>query len=148
MRFDCIYTTMSQTLRFRVSGPGGQAQDADDPEAVAKAVGDTALSDEDKVFIEGSVKRASHLRRERNAALVAECKADFLAKHGHFHCEECENDWREEYGPEIAAACFEAHHANTQVADMEDGHGSVKTDLKLLCANCHRAEHRKMKLAS
>ncbi|RIV85955.1 HNH endonuclease [Aurantiacibacter zhengii] len=102
--------------------------------------------DEDRKFVEGSAKRANHLLRERNRALVAEFKTAFRAKHGHFHCENCKNDWRDQYGEAIAEACFEAHHAVTQVADMLEDHQTTIADLQLLCANCHRAEHRRMRL--
>ncbi|MXO66230.1 hypothetical protein [Altericroceibacterium endophyticum] len=121
-----------------------KSQSGDASEAVDNALGDHTLTDEDRRFIEGSVYRAKHLKRERNRQLVTEFKEAFLRKHGSFHCEKCSRDWIEEYGESVAVACFEAHHQATQVAEMEDGHQSKLEDLQLLCANCHRAVHREM----
>lgn len=122
------------------------AKSGDSAADVAKEIGDVGLSAEDKTFIEGSKKRAQHLRRERNRELVREFKSQFLEKHGRFFCEECGEDWRAKYGKNIASSCFDAHHAATQVGEMDSGHESKLSDLQLLCANCHRAEHRRMKL--
>lgn len=133
-------------IHERADKPSAQAPAPDPPEAVEKALGGEKLSEEDKAFVEGSVKRASHLRRERNSELVASFKVAFLRDHGKFQCERCDRDWIDEYGSEVARACFEAHHAVTQVADMDPEHESKPEDLQLLCANCHRAVHREMKL--
>ena len=120
---------------------------SDDPREVAKILSD--IEDEEaRRFAEGSIARAKHLKRERNGKLIAAFKADFLLRNGHFFCEKCEKDWIAEYGEEVASACFEAHHAAVQVSEMPPGHESVIEDLELLCANCHRAEHRRMKLAA
>lgn len=133
-------------IHERADELAAQSPKIDPPEAVEEALGGQKLSEEDKTFVEGSVKRASHLRRERNSELIATFKAAILRDHGKFRCERCDRDWIDEYGPEVAKACFEAHHAVTQVAEMNPGHESKPEDLQLLCANCHRAVHREMKL--
>lgn len=119
---------------------------SDTKAAVDEALGTLSLTDEDLRFVEGSVRRAHHLRRERDRKLVALFKSNFRQKHGQLHCERCEQDWVSEYGQTVADACFEAHHHTTQVADMQNGHESKLEDLRLLCANCHRAAHRELKL--
>lgn len=122
------------------------AKSGDSSADVAREIGDVDLNSEDKIFIEGSKKRAQHLKRERNRMLVRKFKAHFVDQHGRFFCEECGEDWKVKYGTDIAASCFEAHHAATQVGEMGPEHESKIEDLKLLCANCHRAEHRRMRL--
>lgn len=163
VRFDFRHGKPIQLLKLRVTPSPVPApnlidpiqtraqirESADDPSASAEVK--TALdaldpTDEDRRFVEGSLRRVGHLRRERDSALVAKKRGQFLAKHGNFHCEACGNDWIELYGPEIAAGCFDVHHAATLVKDMEVGHISRVEDLMLLCANCHRAEHQRMRL--
>lgn len=111
------------------------------------ALDDIELGDEDEKFAEGSWKRSWHLKRERNRKLVEKKKEEFIAKHGRLHCEVCNDDLVDKYGATVAEACFDAHHEAIAVKEMVEGHESTVDDLKILCANCHRAEHRRMKLA-
>lgn len=122
------------------------APQGDAPEEIEEILEDIGLDDEDEFFVEGSKKRASHLKRERNPAATRKAKRRFIEKHGKLFCEHCRDDLIAGYGAEIAPSCFDAHHAQTQISDMEDGHKTNWKDLQILCANCHRAEHRRMKL--
>jgi hypothetical protein len=137
VRFDLQRGKPVQLLKLRVDAPPASTEPA----------GAIGPSEEDRWFAEGAPRRAEHLRRERDPALAALKREQFLEYHDHFHCEDCGEDWIAEYGPEVAAGCFEVHHAATKVSDMGEGHLSRIEDLRLLCANCHRAEHRRMKLA-
>jgi 5-methylcytosine-specific restriction protein A len=105
------------------------------------------LTDEERRWVEGSLKVAKHLRRERKAGLADAKKAEFTIRNGRLYCERCTIDPVKEYGTEAAIACIEVHHAKVQVADMDEGHETSLDDLECLCANCHRLIHRQMALA-
>lgn len=104
-----------------------------------------ALSEEDKVWAEGSPRLVTHLRRERGRGLAKAKKAEFIRKHGRLFCEKCKMDPKQVYGDEDGVACIEVHHHATEVAKMPDGHETRLEDLQCLCANCHRYVHRVMK---
>ncbi|MBX5145382.1 HNH endonuclease [Rhizobium lentis] len=107
---------------------------------------DLVPTDEERSWIEGNPKIASHLRRERHPGLAKKKRAHFIAEHGRLFCEDCKLDPAERYGPEAASACIEVHHHTTHVANMQPGHKTTMEDLKCLCANCHRVLHRKLAL--
>lgn len=100
----------------------------------------------DRVWAEGRTKLTTHLRRERGAGLSRAKKDDFIQQHGRLYCEHCLLDPDEVYG-EAGAACIEVHHREVQVSNMAEGHRTRLEDLQCLCANCHRVEHRRLKLA-
>lgn len=96
-------------------------------------------------WAEGSTRLVTHLHRERNRPLVQAKKAQFRAMHGELYCEECGLRPDETYGGQLGEACIEAHHL-TPVSQMAEGHVTHLDELQLLCANCHRVEHRRLKL--
>lgn len=51
---------------------------------------------------------------------------------GNVFCEVCKED------DEVA---LDVHHDNVEICNMEDGHLTKLTDLRVLCANCHRKVH-------
>ena len=53
----------------------------------------------------------------------------------------------EAYGGLHGTACIEVHHHAVQVEDMPEAHKTKLEDLQWLCANCHRVEHRLLKIA-
>lgn len=113
---------------------------------VEDAIEDVPITPEERRWIEGNLKFALHLNRERSGLLAQQFKADFRARHGKLFCERCDRDHIEAYGAEIADACFDAHHT-VPVAEMDEGHETTPDQLQLLCANCHRVTHREMALA-
>lgn len=109
----------------------------DDPVPAA----DAQVSNEDRIWSEGSPKLVVHLKRER-ASGVAQAKKDhFRQQHGHLFCERCQLNPTTTYG-DAGEACIEVHHREMQVAEMTDGHLTRLEDLQCLCANCHRVVHR------
>lgn len=52
---------------------------------------------------------------------------------GKVFCEVCKED------DEVV---LDVHHDNVEVCDMEEGHLTKLSDLRVLCANCHRKVHR------
>jgi hypothetical protein len=115
-------------------------------EEVESALSDLPHDVEDRGAIEGNLKIAIHLRRERDAGLAKRKKAAFVAEHGRLYCERCAFDPQEKYGSVVAMACIEVHHARVEVKDMEGCHETKLEDLECLCANCHRVTHRAMSL--
>tara|TARA_R110002124_G_scaffold164209_3_gene331555 strand:- start:6225 stop:7133 length:909 start_codon:yes stop_codon:yes gene_type:complete len=111
---------------------------------VEKALKDLPPDNEDLAAIEGNLKVARHLRRERASGLAKQKKAAFIEEHGRLFCERCKMIPVEVYGPVYGHACIEVHHALLQVKDMKAGHQTRLEDLQCLCANCHRITHREM----
>lgn len=132
----------------RQSGRPGQASyrkpTADE---VAAAVAEMPITDEERRWIEGNIKVAKHLRRERHPGLADAKKKQFGELNGRLFCERCSIDPVADYGTDAAVACIEVHHAKTTVADMDEGHETSLEDLQCLCANCHRLVHREMSIA-
>lgn len=103
------------------------------------------LTEDDRTWSEGSPKRVTHLRKERASGLAEAKKAEFLRLHGKLFCESCGLDPVSKFGPQHGPSLIEVHHDANMVANMVDGHLTRLSDLKRLCANCHRLEHSKLK---
>jgi hypothetical protein len=103
---------------------------------------------EDRRYAEGDLRIVDHFRRERrrNSAAVRDKRAAVRAANsGLLACEnpDCSVDWYERYTPKVAEAIFDIHHT-VPLAEMATDHETRIEDLICLCANCHRAEHRRM----
>lgn len=99
---------------------------------------------DETLWVEGRQKLVAHLRKERAAGLSRAKKSDFQNRHGKLFCELCLLDPMQAYG-EHGAACIEVHHHETSLAEMQEGHITKLDQLKCLCANCHRVEHRRLR---
>ena len=104
-------------------------------------------ADDDRRWAEGNPKRVAHVRRERAAGLAREKKAAVLAATGKLACEDCHFEPGAVYGPAFFDAGLEVHHTQP-LAQVPAGHKTSLADLKLLCATCHRIEHRRLALAN
>ncbi|TAU02194.1 HNH endonuclease [Rhizobium ruizarguesonis] len=124
----------------------GEARPKPNRTEITAELADFAPTEEERSWIEGNPKIASHLRRERHPGLAREKRAQFIAEHGRLYCEDCKLDPAEVYGQEAGSACIEVHHHRTHVANMQPGHKTSMEDLTCLCANCHRVLHRKLAL--
>ena len=103
----------------------------------------------DREWVEGTPRIRKHLCRERSAGLSEAKKAEFRRTHqGKLFCQKCQEDPVEKYGSDDAEACIEVHHSKVLVSKMEDDHVTKLADLECLCANCHRIEHRRLRLAT
>ncbi len=111
---------------------------------VTTAFKDMPPPPEDRAAVEGNIKLASHMRKERAQGLSKSKKAAFIAEHGRLFCERCGMDPVEVYGSALGIACIEVHHDAVQVKDMTPGHVTTLEDLRCLCANCHRVVHREL----
>ncbi len=113
-------------------------------------VASVGVDAEERSWIEGDKRMAAHLRteRKRSAKAAAAKRAAVRAiNDGRLACERCSNDWYVIYGKLIAEAIFDVHHT-IPLKDMDEGHETSVGDLLCLCANCHRAEHRHMVVAT
>ncbi|MDI2077961.1 hypothetical protein ABIF68_003515 [Bradyrhizobium japonicum] len=107
---------------------------------------DFSTSNEDRLWTEGKPRLVAHLRKERASGLAQAKKDSFLRKHGRLFCERCQMDPIAKYGGPHGLACIEVHHGAVLVEDMTEGHKTKLDDLECLCANCHRVEHRRIKI--
>jgi 5-methylcytosine-specific restriction endonuclease McrA len=113
-----------------------------------KAVASVPADPEERRWIEGNPRMAIHLRTERTRspkAVASKRTAVRAANEGRLACEHCATDWYAVYPPAIAEAIFDIHHT-IPLKDMGEEHETGIEDLLCLCANCHRAEHRRMAL--
>ncbi len=100
-------------------------------------------SAEDRSWVEGSTKRVSHLKRERQSGLAKAKKDAFIATHGKLFCERCKLDPIAAFG-EFGDACIEVHHI-IPLSEVEGQSRTQLQDLECLCANCHRIVHRELR---
>ncbi|MEO7691194.1 MAG: hypothetical protein ABIS51_18065 [Sphingomonas sp.] len=105
------------------------------------------LAAEDREWSEGQPKLVTHLKRERAPGLAGAKKRAFIRIHGQLFCEDCGLDPVAQFGSEFGEACIEVHHDRTEIADMGDGGTTTLSDLRCLCANCHRIVHAAMRRA-
>ncbi|NKJ40837.1 HNH endonuclease [Novosphingobium sp. SG720] len=113
-----------------------------------KAVASVPVEPEERRWIEGNPRMATHLRIERTRspkAAISKRAAIRAANEGHLVCEHCSTDWYAVYPHGIAEAIFDIHHT-VPLKDMGEDHETRIEELLCLCANCHRAEHRRMAL--
>jgi len=125
---------------------GGVPRPAPTELEIKSKIAEFIPTEEETTWIEGNPKIVSHLVRERQPGLAKKKRDEFLAEHGRLFCEDCQLDPVALYGEEVGTACIEVHHHRTHVAEMQPGHQSATTDLKCLCANCHRVLHRRLAL--
>ncbi len=98
----------------------------------------------DNEFREGSLQLKTHLRRERAWGLSKKKKAAFRAEHGRLFCERCRLEPEKEFGEKLGGAVIEVHHAAVAIGAMQSDHRTKLSDLKCLCANCHRLTHAEL----
>jgi len=111
--------------------------DAREGETIADGPAEPGITEAE----EGRVMTRRHLSRERNSTLVKARKQVALAKFGRLVCEACGFDFGVRYG-ERGEGFIECHHAKP-VHTIKSGEKTKLTDLRLLCANCHRMVHAK-----
>lgn len=103
-----------------------------------RIVSEAQLRQADEEFEEGSLRLKMHHYRERNSEAARQLKREALSK-GNLVCESCNINYYALYG-EKAIRVVECHH-EIPISSKEHGGKTKKSDLKLLCANCHRLAH-------
>jgi 5-methylcytosine-specific restriction enzyme A len=94
----------------------------------------------DEEGAEGRVLLRIHQRRERNRALVEKKKRKVLKETGKLACEVCDFDFAMAYG-DLGKGFAECHH-DRPVSEMSPGEKTKTSELRIVCANCHRMIHR------
>lgn len=107
--------------------------------AAAPATPAADISDDEEAE-EGRVLTRVHQARERNRSLVAKKKKKVLQDTGRLACEACGFDFSERYG-QLGKGFAECHHEKP-VSDLKPGEKTKLSDLRIVCANCHRMIHR------
>lgn len=92
-------------------------------------------------FPEGKEKERLHKYKERNPALIAIAKRNFIKKHGKLVCEICNFDFEKTYG-EIGNNFIEAHHS-VPISNLKKESKTKLSDIIMVCSNCHRMLHRR-----
>lgn len=119
-----------------------------DPETAKSELASLPPSAEERRWAEGDIRIVAHMKLERvrnHEAVEAKREAVRDANGGQLSCEHCDTDWYVLYGAEVAEGIFDIHHT-VPLSQMDEGHQTTIKDLLCLCANCHRAEHRRMAL--
>lgn len=95
---------------------------------------------EEPTIIEGGSKLATHMRYERNASLIKKIKAQALKENKMLNCVVCNFSFLAQYG-ELGLGFIEAHHIYP-LSEREGAQVTRKSDIALVCSNCHRMLHR------
>jgi 5-methylcytosine-specific restriction protein A len=93
--------------------------------------------DDDYEADESAIKVVAHRRRERDPGLVLRKRSQVLRRTGKLACEACGFDSDEKWGVE---GIIECHHL-MPVSELQPGHKTRLSDVRLLCPNCHRLVH-------
>lgn len=102
--------------------------------------------DIDASGFEGSGDLTSHLRRERDRALVEAKKQQVLSQHGRLVCEVCTFDFSAFYG-EFGKGYCEVH-LTIPLASLDHCRVTKLDDSAIVCSNCHRVLHRNSPMPS
>jgi len=73
--------------------------------------------------------------------LIKAVKEEALKKCSELHCEACGFSFKEFYG-ELGNGFIEAHHL-FPIAELTNETETKKSDIALVCSNCHRMLHRR-----
>jgi 5-methylcytosine-specific restriction protein A len=105
------------------------------------AVPSLDTDDDDDLASEGKLLTRMHRSYERKPENRRRKIAQFRRTHGgRLFCECCEFDFERTYG-EHGEGFIECHHA-AQLSSLKPHQVLKLSDLRMLCANCHRMVHR------
>lgn len=90
--------------------------------------------------IEGNSKLATHMRYERNSALIRKINQKAIQENKMLNCEVCGFSFLGVYG-EIGEGFIEAHHKNP-LSSTSEKITTKASDIALVCSNCHRMLHK------
>jgi len=100
---------------------------------------DTEFDDEAEAS-EGKILTRIHKGTERNSKIVRNKKKAVFTETGKLACEACGFDFNEVYGKR-GEKFAECHHV-VPVSELQPGQKTKVSDLRIVCANCHRMIHR------
>ncbi|WKV12189.1 HNH endonuclease [Marivirga harenae] len=90
--------------------------------------------------VEGKSKLSTHMQYERNPSFILNIKKSAIAKDPLLRCEVCGFSFKEVYG-QCGEGFIEAHHLNP-LAEKEGEKVTKKSDIALVCSNCHKMLHK------
>lgn len=98
--------------------------------------------------VENDIRMAQHFRIERSRSRkLVEAKRQSVrdANNGRLACEYggCPVDWYSVYPAAVAEGVFEVHH-RVPLSQLDGPVNNGEEALQMLCASCHRAEHRRL----
>lgn len=155
LRIESRFPLHSLITTLHVHRVGSQQGDQLKPSnhAVSRAqakqmLADVPHTDEELACVENEMRMAEHFRRERsrsNKLPKAKRKAVREANGGRYSCENenCPVDWYSVFPAHVAEGVFEVHH-RVPLSQLEQAVENKVADLQMLCASCHRAEHRRL----
>jgi 5-methylcytosine-specific restriction enzyme A len=97
-------------------------------------------SNDEEVFLEGTLLTRLHKSRERDSRATKLKKQRAIETYGKIICEVCEFNFELFYG-ELGQGFAECHH-KIPLARLETRTQTKLEDLAIVCANCHRMLHR------
>jgi predicted restriction endonuclease len=103
-------------------------------EATVEADLDSHFAEEEEYFEGNKIRRYTY---ERNPKL----RSKAILLHG-YECKVCGFDFQEKYG-ERGSEFIEVHHLNPVSSHEKDTSVDPKTEMTVVCSNCHRMIHRK-----
>jgi len=98
------------------------------------------IVDPDEETDEGKVVIALHKMRERNGPFAKKRKDQVLKSTGQLACEVCKFDYQLVFGAH-GYGFAECHH-DRPLSKMVPGEKTKLSELRIVCANCHRMLHR------
>lgn len=88
---------------------------------------------EDTVIEEGNyIKKIVEARKRNHKVRKLKIEQFMKENNGKVFCEVCNED---------DIVVLDVHHDLIQVANMEEGHKTKLSDLRVVCSNCHRKVH-------
>ncbi len=105
-----------------------------------------APEDDESAFPEGAERYGWHRKRERDRAIVKQAKVKRWKEVGKFSCDVCSFNFEKTYGSH-GRGFIEAHHT-VPIPELDGRKKTKRSDLALVCSNCHRMLHRGRKLLS
>lgn len=97
------------------------------------------IPDDEEAF-EGRILTVTHKIRERDSGITQKKKQKVLQETSALVCEACGFDFKKKYGA-LGEGFAECHHEKP-VSQLKAGEKTKISDLRILCANCHRMIHR------
>lgn len=89
---------------------------------------------------EGRGVLVTHIKKERNQAIINQKKRHVLNTTGYLKCEICNFSFKDVYG-DLGSDFCEVHHIKP-LSEASDKIETSLDDLAIVCSNCHRMIHR------
>lgn len=102
---------------------------------------------EERAWLEGGLRRVTHLTIERSSAAARNKKDAFIREHGHLFCQQCGLVPSDVFDLDDGDAAIEVHHT-VALSELGTTRTTTLDDLICLCANCHRVLHAKLRRES